>query len=163
MHNFISVSTNAARYQEISLNPQKLAGQCGKLKCCLNFELATYIDAQKNFPPTNYPLETENGTYFYLKADIFSGTYLYMQQGNTPSNQITVPVTRVTEIQQLNRKGKKPERLLLRDDTVVVKELDTFHAVVGQEELTRFDKPKNTNRKKKRNFQRNPYRKPNAK
>jgi hypothetical protein len=72
-------------------------------------------------------------------------------------------VTRVTEIQQLNRKGKKPERLLLRDDTVVVKELDTFHAVVGQEELTRFDKPKNTNRKKKRNFQRNPYRKPNAK
>jgi len=162
LNNFISVSTNAARYQEISLNPQKLAGQCGKLKCCLNFELASYIDAQKNFPPTHYPLETENGTYFFLKADIFSGTYLYMQQGNTPSNQITVPVQRVAEIQQLNKKGEKPERLLLKDDTVVVKELDTFHNVVGQEELTRFDKPKNVKRKKKRNFQRNPNRNPNA-
>ena len=163
MHNFISVSTNAARYQEISLNPQKLAGQCGKLKCCLNFELASYIDAQKNFPPTHFPLETETGTYFFLKADIFSGTYLYMQQGNAPSNQITIPVKRVAEIQQLNKKGKKPERLLLKDDSPVsVKELDTFHNVVGQEELTRFDKPKNTNRKKKRNFQRNANRKPNA-
>lgn len=162
MHNFISVSTNAARYQEISLNPQKLAGQCGKLKCCLNFELASYIDAQKNFPPTHYPLETETGTYFYLKADIFNGTYLYMQQGNTPSNQITVPVKRVAEIQQMNKKGKKPERLLLRDDsTAPAKELDTFHAVVGQEELTRFDKPKNAKRKKKRNFHRNPNRNPN--
>ncbi|HSM48276.1 MAG TPA: regulatory iron-sulfur-containing complex subunit RicT, partial [Draconibacterium sp.] len=163
MNNFISVSTNAARYQEISLNPQKLAGQCGKLKCCLNFELASYIDAQKNFPPTHYPLETETGTYFFLKADIFNGTYLYMLQGNTPSNQITVPVKRVAEIQQLNKKGKKPERLLLRDDsTAPAKELDTFHAVVGQEELTRFDKPKNAKRKKKRNFQRNPNRNPNA-
>lgn len=162
MHSFISVSTNAARHQEISLNPQKLAGQCGKLKCCLNFELATYIDAQKNFPPTNYPLETENGTYYFLKSDIFSGTYLYMQQGNTPSNQITVPVKRVAEIQQLNKKGKKPERLLLQDDKIVVKELDTFHNVVGQEALTRFDKPKNNNRRKKRNYQRNPRRKPNT-
>ena len=160
MHNFSSVSTNAARHQEISLNPQKLAGQCGKLKCCLNFELATYIDAQKNFPPSNYPLETENGTFYFLKADIFNGTYLYMQQGNTPSNQITVPVERVAEIQQLNKKGKRPERLLLKDDRIIVKELDTFHNVVGQEALTRFDKPKNTHRKKKRNFQRNPSRKP---
>ncbi len=163
MHNFISVSTNAARYQEISLNPQKLAGQCGKLKCCLNFELATYIDAQKNFPPSNYPLETETGTYFFLKADIFNATYLYMQQGNTPSAQITVPVKRVAEIQQLNKRGKKPERLLLKDENVVAKELDTFHNVVGQEELTRFDKPKNSQRKKKRNFHRNPHRKPNVK
>ena len=160
MHNFSSVSTNAARHQEISLNPQKLAGQCGKLKCCLNFELATYIDAQKNFPPSNYPLETENGTFYFLKADIFNGTYLYMQQGNTPSNQITVSVERVAEIQQLNKKGKRPERLLLKDDRIIVKELDTFHNVVGQEALTRFDKPKNTHRKKKRNFQRNPTRKP---
>lgn len=163
MHNFISVSTNAARYQEISLNPQKLAGQCGKLKCCLNFELATYIDAQKNFPPSNFSLETETGTYFFLKADIFNATYLYMQQGNTPSAQITVPVKRVAEIQQLNKRGKKPERLLLKDENVVAKELDTFHNVVGQEELTRFDKPKNSQRKKKRNFHRNPHRKPNVK
>ncbi|KAF0235725.1 MAG: PSP1 domain-containing [Prolixibacteraceae bacterium] len=163
IHNFISVSTNAARYQEISLNPQKLAGQCGKLKCCLNFELASYIDAQKNFPATQYPLETETGTYIFLKADIFNASYLYILQGNTPSTQITVPVKRVAEIQQLNKKGKKPERLLLRDDSPApAKELDTFHNVVGQEELTRFDKPNNAKRKKKRNFQRNPNRKPNA-
>lgn len=163
MNNFISVSTNSARTQEISLNPQKLAGQCGKLKCCLNFELATYIDAQKDFPPSNIPLETENGTYFFLKADIFNGSYLYMLQGNAPSSQLAVPVDRVKEIQQLNRKGKKPEKLLVTDHHTAPRELDTFHNVVGQEELTRFDRPKKKNRKKKRNFQRHPRRKPNVK
>jgi hypothetical protein len=160
MNNFISVSTNAARYQDISPNPQKLAGQCAKLKCCLNFELATYIDAQRNFPPTHYPLETETGTFFYLKADVFNGLYLYMQQGNGPTNQFYVPVDRVAEIQQMNRKGKRPERLLNREDAPAPKdkEPDTFHNVVEQGDLTRFDKPKNPNRKKKRNFQRNAQR-----
>jgi cell fate regulator YaaT (PSP1 superfamily) len=160
LNNFISVSTNAARYQDISPNPQKLAGQCAKLKCCLNFELATYIDAQRNFPPTHYPLETETGTFFYLKADVFNGLYLYMQQGNGPSNQFYVPVARVAEIQQMNRKGKRPERLLNREDAPAPKdkEPDTFHNVVEQGDLTRFDKPKNPNRKKKRNFQRNSQR-----
>jgi hypothetical protein len=86
-----------------------------------------------------------------------------MQQGNTPSNQITVPVKRVKEIQQLNKRGKKPERLLLTENSIVEKELDTFHNVVGQEALTRFDKPKKSNRRKKRNFHRNPNRKPKAK
>lgn len=163
MHNFISVSTNAARYQEISLNPQKLAGQCGKLKCCLNFELATYIDAQKDFPPNNVPLHTENGTYFFLKADIFNGTYSYMLQGNTPTNQIAVPVDRVKEVLQMNKKGKRPDKLVITDHSTVVKEPDTFHNVVGQEDLTRFDRPKTAVRKKKRNFHRGPRRKPNTK
>ncbi len=162
MHNFVSVATNAARYQEISLNPQKLAGQCGKLKCCLNFELASYIDAQKNFPPANIPLETLGGTYIFLKADIFNGTYLYLQQGDAPSTQISVPVNRVAEIQQMNRKGKKPEKLLLKENEAPGKEMDTFHNVVGQEELTRFDKPKHAHRKKKRNIHRNAQRNPNA-
>lgn len=162
MNNFISVSTNAARYQDISPNPQKLAGQCAKLKCCLNFELATYIDAQRNFPPTHFPLETETGTFFYLKADIFNGLYLYIQQGNGPSNQFYVPVDRVAEIQQMNRKGKKPAKLLNREDAPAPKdkEPDTFHNVVEQGDLTRFDQPKNANRKKKRNFQRNAQRRP---
>jgi cell fate regulator YaaT (PSP1 superfamily) len=162
MHNFISVTTNSARYQEISLNPQKLAGQCGKLKCCLNFELSTYIDAQKDFPPTNIPLQTENATYFFLKADIFNGNFLYMQQGDTPSTQITVPVNRVKEIQRLNIRGKKPEKLLT-ETHIVEKELDTFHNVVGQEDLTRFDKPKKNRKRKKRNFNRNQNRRPNTK
>jgi hypothetical protein len=107
-------------------------------------------------------LETENGTYFFLKADIFNGNYLYMLQGNSPSSQHTVPVERVKEILQLNRKGKKPVKLVTTDQNNISKELDTFHNVVGQEELTRFDHPKKNKRKKKRNFQRNPRRKSNA-
>jgi cell fate regulator YaaT (PSP1 superfamily) len=158
MHNFISVSTNAARYQDISPNPQKLAGQCAKLKCCLNFELASYVDAQRNFPPTNIPLETDTGTYFYLKADVFRGVYLYIKQGNTPSDQVYVPVARVTEIQKMNRRGAKPAKLMGKEDAPVVnkeKEPDTFHNVVEQGDLTRFDQPKGANRKKKRNIHRN--------
>ncbi len=115
MNNFVSVSTNSARSQEISLNPQKLAGQCGKLKCCLNFELSAYIDAQKDFPPNHIPLETESGTYSFLKADVFNGNYLYLLQGNAPSNQVTVPVERVKEVQRLNQKGKKPDKLVTSD------------------------------------------------
>ena len=152
MHNFVSVSTNAARYQELSPNPQKLAGQCAKLKCCLNFELATYVDAQREFPPTNYPLETVAGTYIFLKADIFNGTYLYMHQGNPQSPQIYIPVSRVAEIQHMNKKGKKPDKLAGKDQATAPKEkeLDTFHNVVEQEDLTRFDKPKGAQRKMKR-------------
>ncbi len=162
MHNFVSVTTNSARYQEISLNPQKLAGQCGKLKCCLNFELATYMDAQRNFPPSQYPLETENGLYYFLKADILGGTFSYMLQGNTPSSQIVVPIERVREIQRLNKRGKKPEKLLLSDESFDTKGNESFHNVVGQDDLHRFDRPKKQKRKKRRNFNRNPRRKPNT-
>lgn len=162
MHNFVSVSTNSARYQEISLNPQKLAGQCGKLKCCLNFELATYVDAQKSFPSNNIPLETENGLYYFLKADILGGTYSYMLQGNTPSNQIVVPVDRVREIQRLNKNGKKPETLVITDDSTLVKKDDSFTNVVGQDDLHRFDRPKKQVRHKKRNFRRKPNQNQNS-
>ncbi|NQU52607.1 MAG: hypothetical protein HQ522_08715 [Bacteroidetes bacterium] len=162
MHNFVSVSTNSARYQEISLNPQKLAGQCGKLKCCLNFELATYVDAQKSFPSNNVPLETENGLYYFLKADILGGTYSYMLQGNTPSNQIVVPVDRVREIQLLNKRGKKPETLVITDESTFVKKDDSFTNVVGQDDLHRFDRPKKQVRHKKRNFRRKPNQNQNS-
>ncbi len=161
MHNFVSVTTNSARYQEISLNPQKLAGQCGKLKCCLNFELATYMDAQKKFPPNQVPLETENGLYYFLKADILAGTYSYMLQGKTPSNQIVISVERVKEIQQLNKRGKKPEKLLLTNESVELKNNDSFKNVVGQDDLHRFDRPKKQGHKNRRNFNRNPRRNPN--
>ena len=100
--NFVSVTTNAARYQEISLNPQKLAGQCSKLKCCLNYELDCYIDAQKNFPPTNVAIETDKGTFNYLKADIFKGIYYYVKEGNQQggmfsSKNIEVPILGIVE------------------------------------------------------------------
>ena len=156
MCNFVSVTTNAARYQEISLNPQKLAGQCGKLKCCLNFEVDSYIDAQKDFPPNNIPLETENGTYVFFKADIFNRKYCYVLKGNTPSAQIELSVENVKKIQRMNRNGKKPDKLIGEANINPKLETDTFHNVVGQEDLTRFDKPqKRHNRKKKRNFNRN--------
>ena len=163
MSNFVSVTTNAARYQEISLNPQKLAGQCGKLKCCLNFEVDSYIDAQKSFPPNHIPLETENGTYVFLKADIFGRKYCYTLQGNAPSTQIEISVDQVKRIQQLNKKGKKPEKLIEDSNSFSKTKDDTFHNMVGQEDLNRFDKPKKRPlRKKKRHHGRHLQRKQNS-
>ncbi len=156
MANFVSVTTNSARYQEISLNPQKLAGQCGKLKCCLNFEVDAYIDAQKDFPPSNIPLESENMKYQFLKADIFGGIYWYAPQGNGPSNLVPVPVRRVIEVQRMNRNGKKPERLVSESADVASKKAESFQNVVGQDDLHRFDQPKKQARKKSRNKRRKP-------
>lgn len=167
--NFVSVTTNAARYQEISLNPQKLAGQCGKLKCCLNFEVDTYMDAQKDFPSNHIPLETENGTYFFFKADIFKGMYWYTMRGNTPSGLIEVPVDRVKKIIRMNKAGKKPERLVEEQQNASVIKENTFLNMVGQEDLNRFDKPKqqsrnsrNSRKKKKRYYNKNVNRNKNS-
>jgi cell fate regulator YaaT (PSP1 superfamily) len=163
MSNFVSVTTNSARYQEISLNPQKLAGQCGKLKCCLNFEVDSYLDAQRNFPPTNIPLESENMTYYFLKADIFGGIFWYAPQGNGPSNLVPVSIKRVKEVQRMNRNGKRPERLVTENFDAEPKKNESFTNVVGQDDLHRFDKPKKQNRRKSRNKRRNPNRNPNQK
>ncbi len=160
--NFVSVTTNAARYQEISLNPQKLAGQCGKLKCCLNFELDAYIDAQKDFPSTEVPLETQDGTHFHFKTDIFKGIMTYSTDKIIPSNLVEVPVDRVKEIIRLNKRGKKVQGLL--DDRHVVaspvKELD-YQNVVGEDSISRFDEPKkntprNRNKRRRKPNPRNP-------
>jgi len=159
--NFVSVTTNAARYQEISLNPQKLAGQCGKLKCCLNYEVDSYLDAQKDFPPTNIPLETENATYYYLKADIFTETYWYSQRGDAPSSLVPIHVNKVKEIQRMNKKGRRPEKLVIEHQAANTLKEDTFHNVVGQEDLTRFDRPKSQHHRKSRNKQRSHKRNPN--
>lgn len=161
MNNFVSVSTNAARYQEISLNPQKLAGQCGKLKCCLNFEVDTYVDAQRDFPSNNIPLHSENLTYHFFKADILGGIYWYAPQGNGPSNLVSVPVERVKEVQRMNRNGKKPERLVTESYETAAKKAESFQNVVGQDDLHRFDRPKKQTRKKNRTNRRNPNRNPN--
>ncbi|SHF56915.1 Cell fate regulator YaaT, PSP1 superfamily (controls sporulation, competence, biofilm development) [Mariniphaga anaerophila] len=156
---FVSVTTNAARYQEISLNPQKLAGQCGKLKCCLNFEVDSYLDAQQNFPPHNIPLETEFGTYQFLKSDIFKGIYWYSKIDDAPSALVALPVETVKKIQRMNRSGKKPEKLISEGKENSQNAGDTFLNVVGQEDINRFNKPQNKQRKKKR---RKPNRNPNA-
>jgi cell fate regulator YaaT (PSP1 superfamily) len=148
--NFVSVTTNAARYQEISLNPQKLAGQCGKLKCCLNYELDCYMDAQKNFPSTNVQLETEKGNYNYLKADIFKGIFWYVKENNQPGGMMAVSVDKVREIQVLNRSGRKIAQLT--NENVVVADSDdhTYHNSVGQESIERFDQATKNRRKKRR-------------
>ncbi|WP_066633606.1 PSP1 domain-containing protein [Labilibacter marinus] len=149
--NFVSVTTNAARYQEISLNPQKLAGQCGKLKCCLNFELDAYIDAQKDFPRTNIPLETQDGTYYHFKTDIFKRAMWYSTDKYIPANLVEMPVDRVKEVIRTNRKGKKVDNLV--DEKVLtkkeVKPLD-YQNVVGEDSISRFDDPKKSNNSRNR-------------
>jgi cell fate regulator YaaT (PSP1 superfamily) len=156
--NFVSVTTNAARYQEISLNPQKLAGQCGKLKCCLNFEVDSYIDAQKDFPPNNIPLDTEEGRYYFMKADIFSQTLYYTSNGNNSSGPVAIPVARANEVIRLNNKGRKVEKLLDGVEKVASIKDKGFEDVIVQESLTRFDDPTSRHRKKKRFSKKNPSR-----
>lgn len=146
---FISVSTNSARYQDLSMNPQKLAGQCGKLKCCLNFEVDTYLDAQRDFPPTNIPLETEKVKYFFQKADILGEIYWYSPQNNEMApNLVPVHVNKVKEIQYLNSTGKRPEKINSEMTASIQSKQDTFQNMAGQESINRFDKPEGRKRKK---------------
>jgi cell fate regulator YaaT (PSP1 superfamily) len=153
---FISVTTNSARYQEISLNPQKLAGQCGKLKCCLNFELDSYIDAQKDFPSANIPLETEQGQYRFMKADIFGRLMYYIEDSKNGSSPIAVPVDRVREIIQLNKKGKKVPQLLDNSKENGNEKQKEYEDILSPEGLTRFDTQKVRARKKKRHSRKDP-------
>ncbi len=104
--NFVSVTTTAARYQEISLNPQKLAGQCGKLKCCLNYEVTSYVDAQKDFPSRDTVLRSKDGEAFHQKTDIYRGIYWYSFDRSTAANLIPVPVERVREVIEMNKDGQ---------------------------------------------------------
>ena len=108
---FVSVTTSAARYQEIALNPQKLAGQCGKLKCCLNYELDVYLDAQEDFPRKDIPLETEQGRAYHMKTDIFKKIMWYSFDPEIPVNVTPLDVDTVKEIIELNKKGEKPSVL----------------------------------------------------
>ncbi len=105
--NFVSVTTTAARYQEISLNPQKLAGQCGKLKCCLNYEVTSYVDAQRDFPSRDTVLRTKDGEAWHQKTDIYRGIYWYSFDRESSANLIPVPVERVREIIEMNRGGRR--------------------------------------------------------
>jgi len=110
--NFISVTTTHAKYQELTLNPQKLAGQCSKLKCCLNFEVDCYVDAQRCFPQKDIPLETTESKAYFQKMEVHKGIFWYTTDPHSTANLIPVPVQRVREIQAMNRKGIKAEHLL---------------------------------------------------
>ena len=149
MNNFVSVTTNSARYQDLSLNPQKLAGQCGKLKCCLNYEVDTYIDARKDFPSTHAQLEIENGTYYYQKADILKRIYYYSKAGDQSGNLIPVAVDRVKEILQSNQKGSKASLLGEEPEKKPLVEKIVFEAGSTRDSLTRFDEPTRPKNKKR--------------
>lgn len=148
--NFVSVTTNSARYQELSLNPQKLAGQCGKLKCCLNYEVDCYLDAQKDFPDISIPLETEQGQAFHQKTDIFRRLMWYSFDKDSSTSFTPLPVERVIQIHEMNKRGEKVPLLEVPQNIADNKPLD-YENVIGEDSLTRFDqKMKKTGKGKKR-------------
>ena len=152
---FRSVSTSAARYQQLSLNPQKLAGQCGKLKCCLNYELDVYVDALKDFPPQDTKLFTEKGLAFCQKTDIFKQK-LWFSYKDEPANWHELSPAQVKEIVDKNKKKEKVASLEVYavENIVEIEERVVFENVVGQDSLTRFDKPKRSNNNRNRNKKR---------
>lgn len=158
---FRSVSTSAARYQQLSLNPQKLAGQCGKLKCCLNYELDAYLDALKEFPKTDVRLYTEKGKAVCQKIDIFQGFMWFTYEGEWTNWHKLTPA-QANEIIDLNKKKEKVQSLEEYAQELIEDTKVEFENVVGQDSLTRFDSPKrNKKRRNNRNRNRNRNRKPN--
>ncbi len=139
MHSFSSVTTGTAKKQDLALNPNKLAGQCGKLKCCLNFEVDTYIDAKKDFPDKNIVLKTKEGLAFYKKADILKRQIWYSFEKESNKNLILISIERAKKIIELNDKGIKVDKLVDIQEYNKKKFLG-YENVVGQESLTRFDK-----------------------
>ena len=146
MTNFVSVSTNAARIQDISLNPQKLAGQCAKLKCCLNYEVDAYVECTKRMPSREITLETKDATFYYFKADILKGQVSYSTDKNFAANLVTITGRRAFEVINMNRNGIKPDSLL---EEAYTSEPKRPVDLLEQESVTRFDKTKKNKKKKK--------------
>ncbi|MEJ6505541.1 MAG: regulatory iron-sulfur-containing complex subunit RicT [Crocinitomicaceae bacterium] len=152
---FRSVSTSAARYQQLSLNPQKLAGQCGKLKCCLNFELDAYLDGLKGFPKSDIRLKTKKGDAYHVKTDVFKHTMWYTYRGE--NEFIPLKPERVKEIIESNKKGEKPSDLKdfqIREE--VIEEEVGYSNVVGQDSVNRFEKTFNKGKKKNQRRKKKP-------
>lgn len=156
---FRSVNTSAARYQQLSLNPQKLAGQCGKLKCCLNYELDTYLDALKDFPEFETKLHTEKGDAICQKQDIFKGLMWFAYTDNF-ANWHVLKIEQVKEIVALNKEKKRATSLEDYALEIAAQPEKDFNNAMGQESLTRFDQPKrkkkSNNKRKKTSSQNNP-------
>lgn len=138
MKNFVSVSTNAARIQDISLNPQKLAGMCAKLKCCMNYEVDSYVEAGRKMPSKEVQLHTLDNDYYFFKGDILAGQVTYSTDKNLAANLETISTKRAREIIEMNRKGEKP--LTLLGDGAQRKDNKTKDLLEG--DISRFDKSK---------------------
>lgn len=149
LKNFVSVGTAAARFQDISLNPQKLAGQCAKLKCCINYEVDQYMEAGKKLPPRDAVLSIADGEFYFFKADILSGMVSYSSDKHFAANITTIPAERALEIIEMNRNGEKPTSLEAGGKKEAPKPVD----LATQEDLNRFDAAlrKKKKKKKKRN------------
>lgn len=146
MTNFVSVGTASARFQDISLNPQKLAGQCAKLKCCLNFEVDAYVEALKRLPGKDVRLETADNTWYYFKYDVFNRLVTYSTDKNIPANLTTIPADRAFEVIALNKEGEKPLSLLA--DSEKPQEKKAYADLLDQDNISRFDSKKKKKRKK---------------
>ena len=152
MKNFISVSTNAARFQDISLNPQKLAGMCAKLKCCLNYEVDDYMEASRNLPPKDVVLQTQDADYYYFKADILAGLITYSTDKKMLANVEIITAERAKEIIELNKAGEKP--LSLQEEGYE-RDADKPKDLLD-DDISRFDKSKKKKKKKNPKKQRTP-------
>ena len=155
MKNFVSVSTNAARFQDISLNPQKLAGMCAKLKCCLNYEVDDYVEAGRRLPGKDVVLQTADNDYFMFKTDILAGLVTYSTDKKLAANLETITAERAREIIEMNKRGEKPLTLTEDDQQRVVKgPID----LLADADLSRFDKSKRKKNRNKRDQRKNQHR-----
>lgn len=147
LSNFTSVSTTAARLQEISLKPTRLAGQCAKLKCCMNYEVDVYAESQKRFPSREIALETKDNTYYWFKADILKGTITYSTDKRFLANEATITPQHAFKVIQMNKRGERPEQLVVVGEEIVP---EAPKDLLEQESLTRFDQqPSKKNKKRK--------------
>lgn len=144
--NFVSVSTAAARFQDISLNPQKLAGQCAKLKCCLNYEVDAYVEASRQFPSREIELETQDGVFYFFKADILRGELTYSSDKHLAANLVTISARRAKEVIEMNKRGERPETLSEGGAAEQNRPID----LLEQENIDRFDNAGKKRRKSSR-------------
>lgn len=146
LNRFVSVGTGAARIQDLSMNPQKLAGQCGKLKCCLNYEIDAYAEANRELPHKDAVLETQDNDYFLFKTDILGRKLTYSTDKHVPANLVTITADRALDIIELNKQGVKPTDL---SEDLPEAPQSEFGDIIGQDSLTRFDSKKKKKKKKK--------------
>ena len=159
MKNFSSVSTNAARFQDISLNPQKLAGMCAKLKCCLNYEVDNYVEAGRKMPNKEIILQTQDADYYFFKGDILAELVTYSTDKNIAANAVTISAERAKHVIEMNRKGEKPISLQEDGQTKPAKQ----HVDLAGGDISRFDKAKKKKKKKKSGGNAAPKTRPEAK
>ena len=144
--NFVSVSTSAARFQDISLNPQKLAGQCAKLKCCLNYEVDAYVEASRGLPSRDIELETKDGTYYFFKCDIMRGEITYSTDKHIPANLVTISGRRAFAVIEMNKRGERPEALQAGGTQEPKRPVD----LLEQENINRFDNASRGGKKRRK-------------